>query len=172
MKRFLEIGEIVGTHGIHGELRVHPWADSPAFLKGFPTLYFDAQGRRQAIVQACRPHGNIALMKIEGVDSVEKASVLRGKVLYMDRNDVKLEEGKYFIQDLIGCRVLDADDGNLSYGELTDVSATGANDVWYITAADGKEYLIPAIRDVVIEVNVEDAWVKIRPLKGIFDDED
>lgn len=67
---------------------------------------------------------------------------------------------------------MDADNESLCYGELTDVSTTGANDVWHITAQDKKEYLIPAIPDVVIDVNVAEEWVKIRPLKGIFDDED
>lgn len=172
MKRFLEVGEIVGTHGIRGEMRLHPWADSPEFLKKFKTLYFDERGEKSVKVEQCRPHGNIALVKLEGVDTVEQAAVMRGRVLFMDRNDAKLPAGQYFIQDLIGCSVMDADDGSLCYGELSDVSATGANDVWHITAQDKKEYLIPAIPDVVKDVNVEEGWVKIRPLKGIFDDED
>ena len=172
MKRFLEIGEIVGTHGIKGEMRLHPWADSPEFLRRFDTLYFDSEGKQPVKITACRPHGNVVLIKIDDVDTVEKASIMRGRVLYMDRQDAGLEEGNYFIQDLIGCRVLDADNPNKSYGKLTDVSPTGANDVWHILGGDSKEYLIPAIKDVVIEVNVAEEWVRIRPLKGIFDDED
>lgn len=172
MKRFLEIGEIVGTHGVRGEMRLHPWTDSPEFLRRFRTLYFDGEGKQPVKIAACRPHGNVVLIKMDDVDSVEKAAAMRGKILYMDRQDAGLEEGSYFIQDLIGCRVLDADCPDTVYGELTDVSPTGANDVWHIRGANGREYLIPAIKDVVVEVNVVEERIRIRPLKGIFDDED
>lgn len=169
LKQFLEVGQIVSTHGIKGEVRVNPWCDSPEFLKKFKTLYFDKNGEKSVKVQS-RVHGNIVLMKIEGVDTVEDASKLRNRVLYMNRKDAKIDKNTYFIQDLIDCRVFDADTG-AEYGVLTDVSETGANDVWYITK-DDKEYLIPAIPDVVISTDVEKGEILIRPLKGIFDDED
>lgn len=169
LKQFLEVGQIVSTHGIKGEVRVNPWCDSPEFLKKFKTLYFDKNGEKSVKVQS-RVHGNIVLMKIEGVDTVEDASKLRNRVLYMNRKDAKIDKNTYFIQDLIDCRVIDADTG-AEYGVLTDVSETGANDVWYITK-DDKEYLIPAIPSVVISTDVEKGEILIRPLKGIFDDED
>lgn len=170
MKQFLEIGKIVGTHGVRGEMRVEPWADSPDFLCGFDRLYFD-KGTRELEVLAARPHKRIVLMKLSGVDTMEDAAALRGKVLYMNRDDVELEEDAYFIQDLIGLVVEDADDGQV-YGKLTEVSYTGANDVYHIQSENGKEYLIPAIPDVIIETDVEGGKMTIRPLKGIFDDED
>ncbi len=172
IKAYLEIGEIVGTHGVRGELRVNPWCDSPDFFKKFKTLYFDKNGERQVIVISCRPHGNVVLLCVDGVDSVDAASALRGKILFMRRSDAKLDKGKYFIAELFDCTVIDADDESVVYGTLTDVSQTGANDVWHITASNGKEYLIPAIPPVVIDVNVETGIIKIRPLEGIFDDED
>ncbi len=89
----------------------------------------------------------------------------------MKRSDAKISEGSYFIAELCDCTVVDADDETKVYGVLTDVSETGANDVWYIEK-DGKEYLIPAISDVVESVDVKSGVIKIRPLKGIFDDED
>ena len=170
MKQFLEIGKIVGTHGVRGEMRVEPWADSPDFLCGFDRLYFD-KGAREVEVLAARVHKRIVLMKLEGVDTMEDAAALRGKVLYMNRDDVELEDGAYFIQDLIGLTVEDADDGR-KYGTLSQVSYTGANDVYHIQSENGKEYLIPAIPDVIIETDVEGGKMTIRPLKGIFDDED
>ena len=170
IKQFLEIGEITGTHGVRGEVRVNPWCDSPDFIKKFKTLYFDSEGRENIKISS-RPHGNIALIKIEGIDTVEEARKLRGKILWMKRSDAHLPEGRYFIAELIGCRVYDADDPSKCYGELTDVSETGANDVWHITK-DGREYLIPSIPDVVIETDVASDRIIIRPLKGIFDDED
>lgn len=169
LKQYLEVGQIVGTHGVRGEVRVNPWCDTPDFLKKFRTLYFDAMGERAVKVLSSRVHGNIVLMQLEGVSTVEEASVLRNKVVYMNRKDAKIPENTYFIQDLIDCKVIDADNGN-EYGILTDVSETGANDVWHIFK-DGKEYLIPAIPPVVIETDVVSGVIKIRPLRGIFDDE-
>lgn len=169
MEQYLEIGKIVGTHGLKGEMRVDPWCDSPQFLCEFKTLYL-AKGNTKLEVSS-RPHKNIAIVKAKGVDSIEDADKLRGKILYMNRNDAKLGEGEYFIQDLIGMIVADVDTG-AEYGTLTDVLKTGANDVYQVTDSNKKDYLIPVIDDVVISVSLEDNKVLIRPLKGIFDDED
>ena len=105
------------------------------------------------------------------MDGIDAASALRGKILYMDREESGIGENEWFIEDLIGCQVLDADSGR-EYGTLTEVSQTGANDVWHIRSAQGREYLIPAIRDVVREVFPQEERITITPLKGIFDDED
>ncbi|MBQ8782272.1 MAG: 16S rRNA processing protein RimM [Clostridia bacterium] len=172
IKDYLDIGQIVGTHGVRGEMRVNPRCDGPEFIKQFKTLYFDKKGEKAIKVIASRVHGNLALLKLEGVDTVEKATALRNKILYMKRSDAKIPDGSYFIAELIDCRVIDADDESIYYGTLSDVSETGANDVWHIRNSEGKEYLLPAIPPVVIDVNVETGIIKIRPLKGIFDDED
>ncbi len=172
LKKYLETGKIVSTHGVRGEVRVDPWCDSPDFLKRFKTLYYDKDGKQSVKVLSCRPHGNVAVLSLEGVDSIEKANLLRNRILYMNREDAKLPAGKYFIQDLIGCRVVDADDESVFYGTLSDVSETGANDVWHVKDENGTEYLLPAIPPVVIDTDVEVGVVKIRPLRGIFNDED
>ncbi len=172
IKDYLDIGQIVGTHGVRGEMRVNPRCDSPEFIKQFKTLYFDKKGEKSVKVVSCRVHGNLALVKLEGVDTVEGATALRNKVLYMRREDAKIPEGSYFIAELVDCKVIDADDETISYGILSDVSETGANDVWHIKSTDGKEYLLPAIPPVVIDVDVKTGIIKIRPLKGIFDNED
>ena len=171
IKEYLEVGQIVGTHGVRGEVRVNPWCDSPEFIKQFKTLYYDKNGQSSVKVVVCRPHGNVALLKLDGVETVEAAAAMRNKVLFMKRSDAKIAEGSYFIAELCDCTVIDADDTDKVYGILTDVSETGANDVWHITN-DGKEYLIPAIPDVVDSVDVKQGIIKIRPLKGIFEDED
>ena len=100
-KQFLDSGKIVGTHGIKGEVRIEPWADSPAFLCAFKTLYLDERGETAIRVKS-RPHKNITLCKIEGVDTIEAAERLRGKIVYINRDDVRLDEGVHFVQDLIG----------------------------------------------------------------------
>ncbi len=172
IKEYLELGEIVGTHGIRGEIRVNPWCDSPEFAAKFKTLYFDSNGGCAVQIKSARPHGNIVLLTLKDVNTVEQAQKLRGKILYMKRSDAKLPKGSYFIAELIGCTVFDADEPEKIYGTLSDVSATGANDVWHITDESGREYLIPAIPDVCVETDVAENRVIIRPLKGIFDDED
>lgn len=169
LKKYLEIGQIVGTHGIKGEVRINPWCDSPDFLTSFKVLYKDG-GKASFEVSRARVHQRIVIAKLKGIDTVNDAALLRNTVLFIDRDDAVIPEGSYFIQDLIGCKVQDADSGE-DLGTLSDVSQTGANDVWHIIR-DGREYLIPAIPDVVIETDVENSLIKIRPLKGIFDDED
>lgn len=169
LKQYLEAGRIVGTHGVRGELRVDPWCDEPGFLSQFKVLYFNEGAEKIRV--SCRPHKNIALVKIKDVDTVEQAQLLRGKVLYINREDVKLPRGKNFVQDLLGCRVIDAGDGSVEYGIIADVIKTGANDVYTVKNKDGREYLVPVIDSVVVEKNVEDGCVRIRSMKGLFEDE-
>lgn len=169
-KQFLDSGKIVGTHGIKGEVRIDPWCDSPEFLCAFKKLWLDENGTEFIEVKS-RPHKNITLTKIKGVDTIEAAEKYRGKVVYINRDDINLAEGVHFVQDLIGLEVKDADNGRV-YGKISDVLRTGANDVYEIKDADGKTYLAPVIDDVVKEINVNDGYVLIVPMKGIFDDED
>ena len=168
-KPYLEAGQIVGTHGVRGEVRVQPWCDSPQQFATFKKLYWDAEGKKPVKVKG-RPHKNIALVVLDGVDTVEAAQVLRGKMLYVDRRDLKLPKGHYLVQDLIGLTVVDADTGE-TYGTLTDVSQTGANAVYHMATEKG-EILIPAIPDVVVEINLKQDVLRLRPMKGLLDDDE
>ncbi len=166
MKQFLETGKIVAIQGLKGEVRAEPWCDSPDFLCGFDRLYFD-EGKTPVDIEHARTHKNIVILKLKGTDTPEAAQLLRGKVLYMDRNDVELDEGSYFVQDLIGLEAY-GEDGTF-YGKLTRVSPTGANDVYHLQK-DGKEYLIPAIPDVVLKTDIENGKMIIFPMEGLFED--
>lgn len=169
-KQYLEIGKIVNVHGLGGMVKVMPWCDSAEFLSEFDTLYRGKEHTplhiERAVVQK-----NMVLMKIEGVDTPEAANALRNAVLYMNREDVELDDDTYFIQDLQGMRVTDADDGK-EYGKLHDVLQTGANDVYEVESPDGKMLLVPVIPEVVLKVDFETDTITIRPLKGLFDDAD
>ncbi len=169
-KQYLECGKIVTTHGVLGEIKVQPWCDAPEELTGVATLYFD-EGKTPLTVQRGRVHKNMALLKLKGIDNIEQAQMLRGKVLWAHREDIPLGEGEHFIQDLIGLTVVDADDGH-PYGTLSDVSETGANDVYHITFPDGSIRLAPVIPQVIIATDIDGGVMRIRPLKGLFDDED
>ena len=108
--------------------------------------------------------------KLGGIDNVDEAKTIVGKMLYMDRDDVELPEGVNFIQDLIGLEVRDADTGKV-YGKVTDIYQHGAADVYELKTPDGKELMFPAIPEVLLEKNIDDGYLVIRPLDGLFDEE-
>lgn len=166
MKNYLEIGKIVSVFGIKGEVKVQPWCDTPDFLCEFDRLFRKSGDIVE--IEHSRVQKNIVIMKIKGVDTVEDAQKMRNHVLYISRDDVELDEGCYFIQDLIGLTVENAETGEV-YGEISDVSQTGANDVYHIKTADNKELLVPAIPEVVVETDLENGKMLIKPLDGLFD---
>lgn len=169
-KQFLEAGKISGTHGVRGMVRIQSWCDSNEVFCGFKKLYTDKNGENVLTVNSASSHGSVVIAKIKGVESIEQAEQLRNKIVYVSREQLNLEEGTYLIQDLISCDVYDVDTCEF-LGKITDVSKTGSNDVWHITN-NGKEYLIPVIDDVVKSVDIDNKKIDIKPLKGIFDDED
>ncbi|HIT79231.1 MAG TPA: 16S rRNA processing protein RimM [Candidatus Faecivivens stercorigallinarum] len=166
MEQLLETGKIVTLHALKGEVKVEPWCDSPELLAEFDELYLDG---RWVNVERARVQKRMVIMKLEGYDTPEEAAKLIGKVLYIDRDQLELDEGTYFIADLIGMKVVDADDPEKVYGTLTQVSETGANDVYHILFADGVTRYIPAIPLVVISTDVENKVMTIRPLEGLFE---
>lgn len=167
IKEFLESGKIVGTHGIRGAVRFQPWSDDADFLSGVKTVYLPDNTPLEIV--SVKPHGNIAILEIAGVNSIEDAEKLRNKVLLVKRSDADIPEGRYFIEELISSKVFAKKTGEL-LGVLSDVSKTGANDVWHIKKGD-KEYLVPAIESVVVSVDIEKGEVVIDPLEGIFDED-
>lgn len=168
-KQFLEAGKVVGVHGLKGEVRIDPWCDGPEFLARFKRL-FD-KNEKEMKVSSARVHKNIVIVHFKGTDTPEQAEMLRGTVVYIDREDVRLPEGVYFVQDLMGLEAVDADSG-VSYGKVTDVLQTGANDVYQITK-DGKDYLIPKIPDVVPKIDISDGkvYINTKIIGGLFEDE-
>ena len=167
-KDYIETGKIVTTHGVRGTLRVQPWCDTPDFLCKFKVLYIKSGAEFKPLtVLSAHAHKNVVLVNIDGVTSIEKADTLKNKILYIARKDLNLEDGNFLIDDIIGCVAIDSKTGK-QLGIITDVSKTGANDVWHIED-NNKEYLIPVIESVVKEVNIEKERVIISPIPGIFD---
>ncbi len=169
-KQFLETGKITGTHGIRGMVRIQPWCDDIKFLSKIKYFYLDNSGSTKLEKERIAVNGNVFIAKFKEINSVEEALQLKNKVLYIDRNESDLQNGSYYIQDIIDCQVYDNLSGE-QLGVVSDVSQTGANDVWHIMK-DAKEYLIPVIPDVVNRVDIDGGKIYITPLKGIFDDED
>lgn len=170
MNKYIEVGKIVSTHGIKGEMNVYPWCDSPDFILNFKKLYMKG-GSEKFLVERSYVNKTMAVVKLKGIDTIEQAQVYKNHVLYASRDDIKLPEGTFFIADLISLSVID-DETNEEYGKIVDVTQTGANDVYHIEAAGGRIYLIPAIKDVVKKTDIENGIMRIKPLLGLFDDED
>ena len=154
---------------MEGELVLECWADSPEFVAGVKHLYFDG-GKTDAGVVSSRVHKGRLLLKLRGVDTVEQGDALRGKVLYLNREDVRLEAGQVFLQDLIGLKAIDGTTGR-EYGVLQEVLPTGANDVYRIVDGAGKEYLFPAVKHMIQEISLEEGVIRLLPIPGIFDQE-
>lgn len=170
MQNLLEIGKIVTVFGIKGEVKVQPWCDSPEFLCSCKKLYY--RSGEQIKIEKIRIQKNMVIMKIEGINTPEQAhDMLKNKVIYIDKSEIKLEEGRYFIQDLIGLDVIDSSTGRC-YGKICEVSQTGANDVYHIKNENGKIYYIPAIPLVIDKTDIENHIMTITPLEGLFDEEE
>lgn len=165
-KDYLEAGKIVAVHGLRGEVKIMPYTDTPELLAEFDRLFM-GKNYDEIVIKHSRVFKNMVIAKIESVDTPEDAAKLRNKILFMHRDDLELDENTYFIQDLIGVEVRDADSGFV-YGTISDVMQTGANDVYVIKGAD-REYLVPAIGDVVVSTDIDGNIMLIRPLEGLFE---
>lgn len=167
-KDYIQCGEIVGTHGINGEVRINPWCDSIEFLRSFKVLYLDGEGKNPLSVIATKQAKNVAIFKFENYDTVEQAQSLRGSTVYIKRDDANIGD-RHFIEELIGCNVKDTDGKIL--GVLTDVFPLPANDVWQIKNGQ-KEYLFPAVDKFIKSIDIISEEITVEYLKGVFDDED
>ena len=166
LKNFLETGKIVGTHGVRGNVKVKPWCNSKEDLCTMKNLYLGDTKEKIELISAF-PHKNIVVMSIKGIDDIDKALAICGKIIYLDRNDISLEEDEYFVQDIIGSAVFDSNTHEY-YGQVSDVLKPGANDV-YEVKKEGQVFLIPAIHDVVDSIDIKEQKIFITPLNGLFD---
>ena len=158
---FLDAGEIVTTHGIRGEMKVLPWADSPEFLTEFDRVRIDGT---EYAVEGCRVQKTCNLLKVKGIDTVEKAQVLRGKTVQIYRDDAP--DGLIFAAELIGMRVVC--DGTV-LGEISDVLDYPGNKVYVV---EGEHcYMIPAVNEFILSTNVETNEMNVKVIEGMRTDE-
>ena len=160
-KDLLEAGVIVNTHGLRGEVRILPWADSPEFVAKQKCLYVD--GAPITVVSA-RVHKSSVIAVLEGIGDIDSAIKLKNKTVSIDRSEVLLDEGQYFIADLIGLRVIDAQTGD-TLGILEDVMSRPANDVYIVKGE--REILIPAVDEFVLETSISGGYIKVRLIEGL-----
>lgn len=160
MKKYLEIGKIINTQGIKGEVKIDPWTDDAEFLMQFKTFFIDEKPYK---LLSGRVHKNFFIAELEGVNDVNGAMVLKNKVIMGDRDDIELENGCFFIQDIIGASVLDEDGTEL--GKLTDVLDLPAGNVYVVKGE--REILIPAVPQFIIKTDVEAGVVTVRLIDGM-----
>lgn len=162
------IGQIVNTQGLKGEVRVYPYVDDINRFDDLESFYLNKNFNEEFEVERVRYKGNMVIMKIKGIDSVELAEKLKTKNLYISReNSVDLDEDEFFIADLIGLEVFTVAGDKV--GVLKDVLQYSANDVYVVKEDNDKEYLIPSTMKFVPEINLEDKKMIIDPIKGMLD---
>lgn len=169
MENLLQVGIISSTHGIRGEVKVFPTTDDVTRFKKLKEVLLDT-GKEQLCleVQWVKFFKQFAILKFKGYDNINDIEPYKGKSLFVTReNAVKLEQNEYFIADLMGLSVI-SDDGGLK-GRLKDVIETGANDVYVIDLEDGRELLLPAIRECVLDVNLKEQRMTIHVLDGLLE---
>jgi len=159
--RFLKAGMIVNTHGVRGEVKILPWTDSAEFLAGFERLYIDGA---QFKILSAKVHKGCVIAALDGVSDIDGASEMKNKTVYIDRDDVLLEDGRYFVADLVGLNALDAETGE-ELGTIADVLSLPSNNVYVIKGA--REILVPAVPDFVVEVNIGAGFIKLRLIDGM-----
>ena len=166
---YLQVGVITSTHGIRGEVKVFPTTDDPSRFEDLKEVVLDTgKEYRKLAIEGVKYFKQFVILKFKGIDNINDIEKYKGKSLYVTRqNAVKLKKNEYFIADLIDVAVYNEDDTLL--GTLTDVLETGANDVYQIKTTDGKEILIPAIKECILSVDIEGRKMVVHLLDGLID---
>lgn len=169
MEDILKVGIISSTHGVRGEIKVFPTTDDVKRFKNLKEVLLDTEKELLPLqIESVKFFKQFAILKFKGYDHLDDVQKFRGKALFVTRaNAVKLKKDEYFIADLIGMNV-SSDDGVLK-GQLKDVMQTGANDVYVIILEDGRELLLPAIKECVLDISFEKSEIKIHVLEGLLD---
>lgn len=161
----IDVGQIVNTHGLRGEVKVNPRTDYPEFFEEINGVY--KKDGTYLKITGIKYHKNTVILKFKGVNTVEEAEALRSEVVYVPRDFFDdLPKGTYLIADIIG---LEVREGDIVYGNITDCLQTGSNDVYVVEKNGSAPLLIPALRDVIEEVNIEEKYMTVKLPEGLLD---
>lgn len=168
MEDYFRVGVIANTHGIRGEVKVFPTTEDPKRFKGMKGIILDTgKEKRELTVESVRFFKNLVILKFQEFDNINEVEPYKGMDLLVTReNAIPLEEGEYYIADILGARVV-TEDGE-EFGVLKDVITTGANDV-YVVEHEGREVLLPVIPDCVLSRDMEQKIVTVHVMKGLLD---
>ena len=159
---YIEAGRITSTHGVHGEVKIEVWLDTPEDLKHYRRVFIDGQEKKLLSV---RQQNRFVIVKLHQIDNINAAQPLKGKTVYIAREDAPLPPGGYFLQDLLDAKVV-LEDGS-PVGVLTEILERPANNVYVVTDPDGKEILIPVVPAFIIRADAENGIVTVRLLEGM-----
>ena len=163
--RYIECAKIINTHGCHGAVKLESWCNTPEDLASFKKLYFCENGEYVAKkVKKASVFKQFVIAELDGINDMDTAMTLKNKILYAARADFKLDEGEYFIADLIGLDVIDDENGTI-YGKLTDITNRGASDIYTVETENG-ERMIPS--EFVVRTDV-DTGIFIKVIPGLVD---
>lgn len=169
MEDKFQVGVITSTHGVRGEVKVFPTTDDPHRFKRLKEVILDT-GKDEIVleVEGVKFFKQFVILKFKGFDNINDIEKYRQKSLYVTRqNAVRLKKDEYFVADLMGMKVVD--EQNAEIGILKDVMETGANDVYVITMTDGRELLLPAIKQCILHVDMESNVMQVHVLDGLLD---
>ena len=161
-KQFLEAGKIVNTHGVQGEVKIVPWADSPAFLQEVPRIFIDEKAVK---IRSARVHKQFLIAKLDGIENINDAIALKNKMVWISREDIQLPEGDFFIQDILGLPVIEEDGTHL--GTLKEILPNPSDDIYVIADENGDERLIPDVPAFILEKNLAEGYIKVRLIEGL-----
>ena len=169
MEDLLQVGIITSTHGVRGEVKVYPTTDDPRRFRRLKEVVLDTGKEKMNLeIEGVKFFKQFVILKFKGLDNINDIEKYRQKSLYVTRkNAVRLQRDEYFIADLIGLKVQDEDGKEL--GTVKDVIETGANDVYEVEMADGKTLLLPAIKQCILNVDVENGTMQVHVLEGLLD---
>ena len=170
MEEFFQVGIITSPHGVRGEVKVYPTTDDVRRFKRLKEIILDTGKERLNLeIESVKFSKQLAVLKFVGYDNINDVEQFRQKSLFVPReNAVRLSKDEYFIADLMGIKVIDENEQEI--GTLREVMETGANDVYVIDLKDGRELLLPAIKQCVLAVDVEAGFIKIHVLDGLLDE--
>lgn len=168
MQELLQVGGIANTHGVKGEVKIFPTTDDPnRFKKLKQVKLFTGKEYLELEIENVKFFKQFVILKFKGIDDINQVEKYKGKSLWVTREQaVKLEKDEYFIADMIGMAVKDEQEQVI--GTLKDVMETGANDVYVIAMQDGRELLLPAIKQCILQVDIEEQWMKVHVLEGLL----
>jgi 16S rRNA processing protein RimM len=169
MDDLLQVGVITSTHGLKGEVKVFPMTDDVNRFRTLKKVIYEEKNKREEFeLEGVKFFKKNVIVKFKGLDTINDVEKMKGLALYVDRqNAVPLKKDEYFIADLIDLQIYD--EKNQEIGVLKDVIETGANDVYVIVMNDGKELLLPAIKQCVLKVDIEEKKMMIHILEGLLD---
>jgi 16S rRNA processing protein RimM len=170
-ERLLNIGKIVNTHGIKGEVKVWPQTDFPEvrFKAGSKLLMFPPENGQPITIEvvSSREQKKMYVLKLKGFDNINQVEKYKGWELKVSEAErVPLPEGEYYFRDILGCTV-ESEEGE-QLGTITDILSPGANDIWVVKMPKGKELLLPVIDDVVLDVDTVSRKVKVHLMEGLL----